>query len=312
METFIFLFTGFIDSGKTTLMRDTIESPDFKSPNNLIIMCEDGDVEIDEEFLKKNNAKLEIVDSAENFTDNYFEELKKKYYPDQVFIEYNGTWAMENILNTQLPKNWEWGGIYSTVDCESVDMYLANMRQMFMEQFSQSGLIIFNRCNQDVDRGRLRRIFKAFNPPVQMIFEKPDGNMYDPSEDPLPFDIESDVIEIDPLDFGIWYIDALELPEHYFKKQIKFLAQLYRGRDLPPNTFVPGRFVMTCCEADIKFMGFICEYEGEFPYKQRDWVNVTVEFDYKYISHYGEKAPVLKLLEVQPADKPEVDPVFFS
>lgn len=312
METFVFIFTGFIDSGKTTLLRDTLSSPDFEAYRNLIIVCEEGDEEYSEAFLKENHAFIEYIDNASMLTDEYLQELADKYTPDQVLIEYNGTWPMANLIERELPDGWEYGGIYSTVDCETVEMYLANMRQLFMEQFSMSGLVIFNNCDDSVDRVRIRRIFKAFNPSVQLIFERADGSMYDPKDDPLPFNINADVIEIDDIDFGVWYIDALEMPEHYEGKKLKFLAQLYRGSDLPMNTFVPGRFVMTCCEDDIKFMGFVCEYEGDFGYKQRDWVTVTVSFETKFIPEYGEKAPVLKLIEAKPANKPSQDPVFFS
>ena len=312
MEVPVFVFTGFIDSGKTTLMRDTIESPDFAAYRNLIIMCEDGDEEYSPEFLKKNHAFLVEVSSPEELTDAFLADLAKKYTPDQVMIEYNGTWTMTSILNRRLPRGWEFYGIYSTVDTATADGYLNNMRQMFMEQFSQSGLIIFNRCDESVDRPRLRRIFKAFNPGAQVIFERPDGEMYDPADEPLPYDINADVIEVDDLDYGVWYIDAMDHPERYMNKKIRFLAQVYRGKDLPAGTFVPGRFIMTCCANDIRFMGYMCSYPDAFAYKQRDWVRVTVSFDHKFIKEYGEKAPFLSLVDITPAEKAEQDPVYLN
>ncbi|MFR7443399.1 MAG: hypothetical protein ACLUUO_07910 [Sellimonas intestinalis] len=36
------------------------------------------------------------------------------------------------------------------------------------------------------------------------------------------------MIEIDEIDYGIWYLDAMEHPEHYKNKKLKFLAQVYR------------------------------------------------------------------------------------
>lgn len=312
MEVPVFVFTGFIDSGKTTLMRDTIESPDFAAYRNLIIMCEDGDEEYSEAFLKKNHAFLVEVGSPEELTDEFLAGLEKQYTPDQVMIEYNGTWTMTAILNRRLPRHWEFYGIYSAVDTRSVDNYLTNMRQMFMEQFSQSGLIIFNRCAPEVDRARLRRIFKAFNPAAQVIFEDMDGKMYDPANEPLPYDINADIIEVDDLDYGVWYIDAMEHPDRYMGKKIRFLAQIYRGRDLEPGTFVPGRFIMTCCANDVRFMGYMCSYPGAFAYKQRDWAVVTVGFDFRYVAAYGEKAPFLNLIEIRPAGKPEQDPVYLN
>ena len=42
----VYLFTGFMDSGKTSLIKDTIFENDFANGSKgLIIMCEDGDVD---------------------------------------------------------------------------------------------------------------------------------------------------------------------------------------------------------------------------------------------------------------------------
>jgi len=312
MDIPVYIFTGQIDSGKTTLIRDTLESPDFDSPRNLILVCEDGDEEFSPEYLKKNRAFLEKIDSKEALTAKYLKELAAKYDPTQVFIEYNGMWPMNEILDKRLPKNWDFYGIYSTADGSTINMYLDNMRQLFMEQFSMSGLVIINRTNEDLDRIRIRRIFRTFNPQAQLIFEKPDGEVYDPSEDPLPYDITADVIEVEDSEFGVWYLDAMDHPERYEGKHIKFLAQVYRGNDLPPNSFVPGRFIMTCCVNDVKFMGYRCEYEGNFSYKLRDWVRVEVAFDHGYDPDFGQDAPQLKLVSVMPAQKPEQDPIYFN
>lgn len=311
MDVPVFIFTGFIDSGKTTLIRDTIESPDFKAYRNLIIVCEEGDEEYDDDFLKRNHAFIEYIHSPEELSASYLKACDRKYSPDQVVIEYNGTWEMKHILERRLPKGWEINGIYSTADGQSAESYLSNMRQMFMEQFSASGLVIFNRCEESFDRAKTRRLLKTFNPMAQLIFERPDGEIYDPSSEPLPYDLDADIINVEDIDFGTWYIDAMEQPEHYYGKKVRFLAQLYRGNDLDEGTFVPGRFIMTCCEADIRFMGYLCDYKGDLPFKQRDWAEVTVMFDYKYIPSYGQKAPFLHLMDIKAAEKPAIDPVYF-
>ena len=312
MEIPVFIFTGFLDSGKTTLLRDTLESPDFFAYRTLIIACEDGDEEYDAAFLKKNKAFLVQISKEEDLTDAFLQECAKRFDPDQVMIEFNGTWPIVTILERRLPKHWEICGMYSTIDTTTVDTYLTSMRSFFMEQFSQTGLIIFNRCAEDVDRARLRRIFKAFNPPVQIVFEREDGEMYDPADEPLPYDISGPVVTVPDLDYGVWYLDAGEHPEHYLGKTIRFRAQVYRGRNLRKGTFVPGRFIMTCCVEDIRFMGYVCTFADELPFKQRDWVEVEVSFGYGFVREFGEKAPMLTLVSVKAADPAEVDPVFLN
>ena len=312
MEIPVFIFTGFLDSGKTTLIRDTLESPDFEAFRNLIIRCEDGDEEYSAEYLKKNHAFLATVERESDFTDAFLAECAKKYDPDQVIIEFNGTWKLNTLAERRLPKYWEYAGMFSAIDASTVDMYLANMRPLFMEQFAQTGLIIFNRCDENTDRTRLRRIFKAFNPGVQIMFERADGEDYDEENDLPPYDISGDLVDIDEIDYGIWYLDAMEHPERYMGKHIRFLAQVYKGRNLSKNTFVPGRFIMTCCVNDIRFMGYVCTYEGDFPYKQRDWVKVEVEFGFGYVKQFKDSVPILKLVSIEPAKKAEQDPVYFN
>ncbi len=56
----VYLFTGFMDSGKTSLIKDTIFENDFANGSKgLIIMCEDGDVEYDMDKLKSSISRLQ-------------------------------------------------------------------------------------------------------------------------------------------------------------------------------------------------------------------------------------------------------------
>ncbi|MBQ0026944.1 MAG: hypothetical protein KBS79_06220 [Lachnospiraceae bacterium] len=312
MEVPVYVFTGFMDSGKTTLLKETLESPDFDSAKTLILACEDGDNEYEDIFLSQNKAVLVQLPNPDQLTDDFLAEQAKTHKPSQVLIEYNGMWELDRLFDRKLPRDWEFYGVFSTVDTSTADMYLSNMRQLFMAQFAASGLIIFNRCAEIIDRGRLRRIFKTFNPQAQLIFERPDGEVYDPTKEPLPYDMNADVIEIDDLDFGIWYLDAGDHPEDYVGKKLRFLAQVYRGRDIPKNTFVPGRFIMTCCINDVQFLGYFCECDDSFAYKSRDWVKVTCKFDMKNVPSMGGRVPYMTLVDIAPAAPPAQDPIFFS
>ncbi len=56
----VYVFTGFMDSGKTTLIEETLLENGFGEDNEkiLIICCEDGDVEYDMDKLKKANVEV--------------------------------------------------------------------------------------------------------------------------------------------------------------------------------------------------------------------------------------------------------------
>ena len=107
MEVPVYLFTGFMDSGKTSLITETLLENDFGTGNrNLIIACEDGEVEYDEEKLGKIDTTVVGVESEETFTREYLQACDAQFRPEQVFIEYNGTWEAARILEMQLPKDW--------------------------------------------------------------------------------------------------------------------------------------------------------------------------------------------------------------
>ena len=67
-EVPVYLFTGFMDSGKSTLIDKTLYGSEFsQSPESiLVICCEDGDVEYDEEKMKTVNAALVMIEKEED------------------------------------------------------------------------------------------------------------------------------------------------------------------------------------------------------------------------------------------------------
>ena len=169
-----------------------------------------------------------------------------KYLPDQVFIEYNGTWGMDTLTETELPRGWMVVQSLATVDATTFDMYLANMRTMIMEQLFQADVVIFNRCDDSTDKGKYRRNVKALNRKAQLVYERADGSL-DEREEELPFDISGDELEITDADYAIWYMDCLDNPKKYEGKKVSFLALVYNPDKLKKGIFVPGRFAMTCC-----------------------------------------------------------------
>ena len=161
MDIPVYLFTGFMDSGKTSLITQTLQENDFGiGSHSLIIACEDGDEEYDEEALAKDKITVVAVESEEEFTEEYLKECDDTIKPDQVFIEYNGTWESAKILEMKLPKGWEIVQSLATVDASTFELYLTNMRAMMMEQVFNTDVVIFNRCTDDTPKAKFRRTIK--------------------------------------------------------------------------------------------------------------------------------------------------------
>lgn len=311
----IYLFTGFMDSGKTTLIKETLLENGFaEEGNSLIICCEDGEIEFSEAELEKINAKLVMIENEEDFTAERLAQIDAEYHPDQIFLEYNGTWGMDTIMETAMPNGWTIIQSLATVDATTFDMYLANMRAMIMEQLFTADVVIFNRCDDNTDKGKYRRNVKALNRKAQLVYERADGTL-DEREEELPFDISADELEISDADYAIWYMDCMENPKKYIGKKVSFLALVYNPEKLKKGTFVPGRFAMTCCVDDVTFIGFKCKYADEDKIPHKSWINITAEVRYEFAKEYKGKGPVLYPVSIEPAAKPatpEDELVYFS
>lgn len=313
MEIPVYLFTGFMDSGKTSLIRQTLIENDFgEGAKTLLIVCEDGDQEYDEDELLKVNTKLVMIEKEEDFNEDTLKKLSDAYRPDQVFIEYNGTWEMATFLDMTMPKGWVLVQSLATVDATTFENYLTNMRTMIMEQLFAADVVIFNRCDDDTPKGKFRRAVKAKNRKAQIAYERADGTVDEGDAEELPYDLNADIIEITDMDYGIWYLDALDNPRKYEGKKVRFLALVYRPENkLKKGVFIPGRFAMTCCANDITFIGFKCKSEEASRIPHKSWVTVTAEMHVEFAMEYKGKGPVLYALDVQPAEKPEDELVYF-
>lgn len=314
MEVPVYLFTGFMDSGKTSLILNTLIDNDFgEGANTLLIACEDGDVEYDENQLLKVNTKLVMIEKEEDFNGGTLKKLADTYHPEQVFIEYNGTWEMAAFLDSTLPKGWILVQSLATVDATTFEVYLTNMRTMIMEQLFAADVVIFNRCDDATPKGKFRRTVKARNRKAQIAYERADGTVDEDFMEELPYDLNQDIIDITDMDYGIWYMDALEEPKKYMGKKVRFLALVYRPEGkLKKGVFIPGRFAMTCCADDITFIGFKCKSDTASEIPHKSWVTVTAEMKVEFAMEYKGKGPVLYALDVQPAEKPEDELVYFN
>lgn len=312
----VYIFTGLLESGKTTLVHEVVTGEDdFLEPGKTVLLqCEEGEKSYSSEFLEEYDIELINITEIEQLNESFWNGIHEKYDPSQILVEWNGMWELETLFDSGSPEEWFVGGIYSTVNGETAEMYIANMRKMFMEPLRNSNLLIFNRCSEKIDRVKFRRTFKALNPQVQVVYERPDGTLYDNEPDYMPFDYSGDVVEIDDMDYGIWYLDAMDHPERYIGKTIKFTARFCESSEPGLKCFIPGRHVMTCCEDDIEFMGFVCYYDGMVNYEHGEWIKLEAKFDYGPCDLYGpgEEGPMLYLKFIVPSLSPKPELVTFS
>jgi uncharacterized membrane protein YcgQ (UPF0703/DUF1980 family) len=306
----IFLINGQLDSGKTRFITDTIEMGQFDdAEKKLLIVLEDGDEEYDEKMLADHKIDMVMLDK-EDFTKEKLEELDKQYDPWLVIVEYNGFMDPNLIFELEKPRGWEVYQSITLFDASSFANQWANMKSILAETVKKADMAIFNRCKSSMELGSWRRAMRALNGGIQIYFEDEKGEQMSIA-DQLPYSLDDDVIEIDDNDYGIWYMDVNERPEVYKGKIVKFKGQVLKNKYFKDKNFVPGRQVMTCCAADIQFIGYIAFYDQISKLESKQWVTVTAEIGYEFQMAYKKKGPVLHCKEVVPATAPAQEIVSF-
>jgi Predicted membrane protein len=313
METPVYVINGFLDSGKTSFSMFTIKQDYFSDgTKTLLIVCEEGEEEYDEAALLKHNVVKVVIEEEENFTEEYLNEMKQIHSPDRVIIEYNGMWKTSELLKMNFPKEWEVVQIISLIDASTYEVYSNNMKSLIMDTVRESDMVIFNRATKDMRIADYRRSIKAVNRTTEVVFETGDGELGEIIEE-LPFDIMQDTIEIEDYDYGIWYMDAMEHPEKYKEKTVKFNAMVLKPETFKPEIFVPGRMAMTCCADDTTFIGFICNAgETAKELKTKQWVSVTAKIRVEFQKEYKGKGPVLYAENIDIIKKLEDELVYFN
>ena len=306
----IFLINGFLDSGKTTFISETIARGQFEdAKNKLLILCEEGEEEYDEDMLEKNGVSV-VTLTKEEFNEDKLKELDKQYDPWLVIIEYNGMWEASLMEDTVKPFGWSVYQSITVFNARDFELQWNNMKSMAVETVKSAEMVIFNRCKSGMNLGSYRRGIKAINPSAQMVFEDENGEMVSIAEQ-LPYDINADVIEVDDSDYGIWYMDVSERPEVYRNKVVRYKGMVYKGKRFKEKTFVPGRKAMTCCADDTAFMGYVCFYDDVANLDNRQWVTVEATIKFEFQLAYRKKGPVLYATKVLPAEPPKDELVYF-
>ena len=317
MEIPVYVFMGFLESGKTTFIQETLEEDYFNNgERTLLFACEEGMEEYDEELLKKTNTSLVYVEEEEDFNKDFLISKVLQYYPDRVIIEYNGMWSVERMMTEMDDTPLLVFQTIVTVNGETFDLYMNNMRSLAVEMYKIAEMVIINRCTAEMPRATWRRSIKAVNRRAQVLFESVDDDDMGEEDDTLPFDIEGDEIHLEDEDYGIWFVDAMERPEVYDGKTMVMKTRVFKSIRLPKGCFVPGRHAMTCCADDIQFIGYLCHTNHAKSstiksLKNKMWVNLTAEVRIEYNKEYGEEGPVLYAKRVEAAEPPVDELVYF-
>lgn len=308
----VYLMTGFLDSGKTQFLKFTLEQDYFQiNGKTLLILCEEGEEEYDPMEMLKYGVVIEKIEDQEELTEEWLREMDRKHEPERVVIEYNGMWKVSDFENMELPEGWEIEQKLTTVDASTFQMYLTNLKPLFVEMVRDSELVLFNRCEDIKPLAGYRRSVKVVSPQAEVIFEDENGEVENIFEDDVPYDLKATVIEIPKEDYGIWYVDMMENPDRYKGKVVEITAKVLKPKAFPSKVFLPGRMAMTCCADDTSFLGYVCRSSYAPKLKAGDWVKIRAKVRFANLSVYRGEGPVLEAEHIEPAE-PIEELVYFN
>ena len=302
----VFLFTGFLDAGKTTFLQSMLEDPGFnEGQRTLVILCEDGEEELVPSRFSINNVTIQKVEDQSELTQGNMILWGRKAAASRIMIEYNGMWQMNDLFD-RLPENWGIAQETMMVDASTIAAFNANMRQLVVDKLNTAELVIFTRVEPEQDKMELHKLVRGISRGAQIVYDLTDGtSVEDDIEDPLPFDINADIVEIADRDYALFYRDLVDEPAKYEGKTVRYKGLCANNMRMPRDTFLAGRHIMTCCEADIAYCPLVCRWDRAKSVKHKSWGIVEGTIHEKFSNIYGKKGPVLTVHSFEPATQPE-------
>lgn len=308
----VYSFTGFLESGKTKFIQETLEDPRFNAgERTLLLVCEEGEEEFDSSTYPHKNVYQHIIEDLDELTTKTLSELEKKYKAQRVVVELNGM-RLAGDFYEKMPENWRLAQEVMFANASTIMSYNTNMRSLVVDKLTGAEMVVFNRVPVGADIMPFHKLARALNRRIDIVYDYLDGTTkFDDIEDPLPFDINAPIIVVEDADYALFYRDITEEPDKYDKKTVIFKGQVAKLRREKNGMFAPGRFVMTCCADDITFMGLPCKWPESDDLQPRSWVMVKAHISAQYHNLYKGIGPILTAVAVTSADPAEEEVATF-
>lgn len=289
----VYMFVGFMDSGKTTFMRKMLLS-DTTGTKKLLIVCEEGEEEYPEEMVQY--ADTVIIDKPEDFNRRRLAALDRQYEPELIFIEYNGVWdiSLPDVECKILPYEWQLFQNICILDAAMFELYIKNMPKQTMEKILAADMVLFNRCTKTLADMLRKRKLRVANRKADFYLEFIDGRVEPYRIVAAPVvDLSTDVIEINMEEFGEWYVQIRDDTRPYVDKKIKIKGMIHMDDASMP--YVPvGHWIMTCCENDMQYFGILADISGMNGVVEEAEIELSGVIRREYSEYYQGMGPVIR------------------
>ena len=294
MQIPVYLFTGFLDAGKTTLICRMLEERQLNLAGQptLLLVCEAGLKEYPQELLEQYHIQPVRIRRMEECTQEYLTSLQETSGCRAVIAELNGFWPC-SVIEGNMPENWVIREKYFCADANTIGMFSSNLQGQTGDKISYASSAWFNRVPQGNDGKELHSLVRQYGRRAEVFIQRQGDDTWTPyrCEEAVPYSLEKDPIDIsDPL-FGVWFHDMEQQPERYVGRTVRVCGVLIRVG--PMLAF--GRNVTIGRMQDAEFWGLQAVSDESIELRDNCWYLITAKVE----KGPDDEEPILHLQSAQ-------------
>ena len=157
----VYLFTGFLEAGKTKFIQETLEDRRFcNGERTLLLLCEEEEEEYAPDQFADPAVFIRGIEDQTALTAENLEKYLQETGAARVLVEYNGMWLLDSLY-TALPEGWMVYQEFMFADAGSFLSYNSNMRQLVYDKLKSCELVVFNRFKGGMDKMDFHKIVRA-------------------------------------------------------------------------------------------------------------------------------------------------------
>ena len=250
------LVYGFPGAGKTSYIRDCIENGFFHKYGTTLVLCfEQGNEVYSEQALSEKNTSVAYHDGKEDAA-AFCNRNIEAYRPDRIYVEMN---AKMQGLKGQLPSCMKVTYSVTWIAWDTLEQIFSEGRQELSNMVAASQQITFRGCPSKELLAPYSQAFRLMNQKATYLRQDPMGYHEKAFDLFLPFSLDCSEVAITSVSYLPFWLDALDHPEHYSGKTIRFTDPVELRQNEKDGSWSAGRVVMTCCMADLQFMSLDLE-----------------------------------------------------
>jgi G3E family GTPase len=182
MATEIYVISGFLGAGKTTLIQKLLREA-FKKDKVVLIENDFGEISVDAALLKSGGVEVKEMNSGCiccSLSGDFViavKEIMERFHPDKIIIEPSGVGKLTDIMKAcadpRIHPLVKVKTKITVVDVKRCKMYLDNFGEFFIDQIQNADVILLSHTENFPDKvNKACRLIESLNAHT-VIFSKP-------------------------------------------------------------------------------------------------------------------------------------------